>query len=102
MGSLGAMQQGSADRYFQENDELDTDKLVPEGVEGRVPYKGGLVPLIQQLMGGVRASMGYLGCSTIDEVRVKPIRRSHSADPGVQCMTFRLRRKRLTSKRVEG
>ena len=71
MGSLGAMQQGSADRYFQENDELDTDKLVPEGVEGRVPYKGGLVPLIQQLMGGVRASMGYLGCSTIEEVRAK-------------------------------
>ncbi|HSQ04376.1 MAG TPA: IMP dehydrogenase, partial [Burkholderiales bacterium] len=57
MGSLGAMQQGSADRYFQENDELDTEKLVPEGVEGRVPYKGGLVPLIQQLVGGLRASM---------------------------------------------
>ena len=71
MGSLGAMQQGSADRYFQEVDELDTDKLVPEGVEGRVPYKGGLVPLIQQLMGGLRASMGYLGCSTIDDVRRK-------------------------------
>jgi IMP dehydrogenase len=71
MGSLGAMQQGSADRYFQENDELDTEKLVPEGVEGRVPYKGGLVPLIQQLMGGVRASMGYLGCTSIDEVRTK-------------------------------
>jgi IMP dehydrogenase len=71
MGSLGAMQQGSADRYFQETDELDTDKLVPEGVEGRVPYKGGLVPLIQQLMGGVRASMGYLGCRTIEEVRTK-------------------------------
>ena len=71
MGSLGAMQQGSADRYFQDNDELDTDKLVPEGVEGRVPYKGGLVPLIQQLMGGVRASMGYLGCGTIEEVRTK-------------------------------
>jgi IMP dehydrogenase len=71
MGSLGAMQQGSADRYFQETDDLDTDKLVPEGVEGRVPYKGGLVPLIKQLMGGVRASMGYLGCRTIDEVRTK-------------------------------
>ena len=71
MGSLGAMQQGSADRYFQEEDELDTDKLVPEGVEGRVPYKGGLVPLVQQLMGGLRASMGYLGCATIDEVRRK-------------------------------
>ncbi|HYC46936.1 MAG TPA: IMP dehydrogenase [Burkholderiales bacterium] len=71
MGSLGAMQQGSADRYFQESDELDTDKLVPEGVEGRVPYKGGLPPLIQQLMGGLRASMGYVGCSTIDEIRTK-------------------------------
>ncbi|MES2564952.1 MAG: IMP dehydrogenase, partial [Pseudomonadota bacterium] len=71
MGSLGAMQQGSADRYFQDNDELDTEKLVPEGVEGRVPYKGGLVPLIQQLMGGVRASMGYLGCGTIEEVRTR-------------------------------
>jgi IMP dehydrogenase len=71
MGSLGAMQQGSADRYFQEEDELDTEKLVPEGVEGRVPYKGGLVPLIQQLMGGVRASMGYIGCNTIEEVRRK-------------------------------
>ncbi|MDB5862268.1 MAG: dehydrogenase [Betaproteobacteria bacterium] len=71
MGSLGAMQQGSADRYFQDNDELDTEKLVPEGVEGRVPYKGGLVPLVQQLMGGVRASMGYLGCATIEEVRSK-------------------------------
>ncbi len=71
MGSLGAMQEGSADRYFQEADELDTEKLVPEGVEGRVPYKGGLVPLIQQLMGGVRASMGYLGCNTIEEVRAK-------------------------------
>ena len=71
MGSLGAMQQGSADRYFQDNDELDTEKLVPEGVEGRVPYKGGLVPLIQQLMGGLRASMGYLGCGTIEEVRTK-------------------------------
>jgi IMP dehydrogenase len=71
MGSLGAMQQGSADRYFQEADELDTEKLVPEGVEGRVPYKGGLVPLIHQLMGGLRASMGYLGCNSIDEVRTK-------------------------------
>jgi IMP dehydrogenase len=71
MGSLGAMQQGSADRYFQEEDELDTEKLVPEGVEGRVPYKGGLVPLVQQLMGGLRASMGYLGCASVDEVRRK-------------------------------
>jgi IMP dehydrogenase len=58
MGSLGAMQQGAADRYFQDAEEA-TEKLVPEGVEGRVPYKGGVVPLIQQLMGGLRASMGY-------------------------------------------
>jgi IMP dehydrogenase len=62
------MQQGSADRYFQE-EEPDTDKLVPEGVEGRVPYKGQLGPLVRQLTGGLRSSMGYLGCSTIDEVR---------------------------------
>ena len=70
MGSLSAMQQGAADRYFQD-EEPDTDKLVPEGVEGRVPYKGQLAPLVQQLMGGLRSSMGYLGCSTIEEVRSK-------------------------------
>jgi IMP dehydrogenase len=70
MGSLSAMQQGSADRYFQD-EEPDTDKLVPEGVEGRVPYKGQLAPLVQQLVGGLRSSMGYLGCSTVDEVRDK-------------------------------
>ncbi len=69
MGSLGAMQQGSSDRYFQEGDSAD--KLVPEGVEGRVPYKGSVVAVIQQLMGGMRASMGYLGCATIDEVRTR-------------------------------
>jgi IMP dehydrogenase len=68
MGSLGAMQQGAADRYFQE-EEIDTEKLVPEGVEGRVPYKGSMAPLVHQLMGGLRASMGYLGCESIDEVR---------------------------------
>ena len=70
MGSLGAMQAGSADRYFQDA-EGATEKLVPEGVEGRVPYKGGLVPLVQQLMGGLRASMGYVGCATIDDMRSK-------------------------------
>jgi IMP dehydrogenase len=70
MGSLSAMQQGAADRYFQD-DEPDTDKLVPEGVEGRVPYKGQLAPLVQQLTGGLRSSMGYLGCSTIEEVRTR-------------------------------
>ena len=70
MGSLGAMQQGAADRYFQDAEEA-TEKLVPEGVEGRVPYKGGVVPLIQQLMGGLRASMGYTGCNAIEEIRSK-------------------------------
>ena len=69
MGSLSAMQQGSADRYFQDEDEPDTDKLVPEGVEGRVPYKGQLAPLIQQLTGGLQSSMGYLGCADIETMR---------------------------------
>ena len=71
MGSLSAMQQGSADRYFQEEDEPDTDKLVPEGVEGRVPYKGQLAPLVQQLMGGLQSSMGYLGCADIEAVHLR-------------------------------
>ena len=70
MGSLGAMQEGSADRYFQDA-EMNADKLVPEGVEGRVPYKGSVVVVVQQLMGGLRASMGYCGCATIDEMRTK-------------------------------
>jgi IMP dehydrogenase len=70
MGSLSAMQQGSADRYFQD-DEPDTDKLVPEGVEGRVPYKGQLAPLVQQLMGGLQSSMGYLGCGDIEQVHAR-------------------------------
>lgn len=68
MGSLGAMQKGSSDRYFQDN-ENNADKLVPEGVEGRVPYKGSVVHVIHQLMGGLRSSMGYCGCATIDEMR---------------------------------
>ena len=70
MGSIAAMQQGSSDRYFQD-EAANPEKLVPEGVEGRVPYKGGVAPLIQQLMGGLRASMGYLGCGSIDEVRAR-------------------------------
>ena len=70
MGSLGAMQKGAADRYFQDS-EMNVDKLVPEGVEGRVPYKGSAVRVIEQLVGGVRASMGYTGCATIDEMRTK-------------------------------
>ncbi|QDF96775.1 IMP dehydrogenase [Azoarcus sp. DD4] len=64
MGSLGAMQQGAADRYFQDS-SANVDKLVPEGIEGRVPYKGAVTAVIHQLIGGVRASMGYLGCDSI-------------------------------------
>jgi IMP dehydrogenase len=74
MGSIAAMKAGSADRYFQESDETsnpNTDKLVPEGIEGRVPYKGTLVSIIHQLAGGVRASMGYCGCATIAEMQSK-------------------------------
>ena len=70
MGSLGAMQKGAADRYFQDS-EMNVEKLVPEGVEGRVPYKGSAVSLMQQLIGGVRASMGYTGCATVEELRTK-------------------------------
>ena len=70
MGSLGAMQKGAADRYFQDS-EMNVDKLVPEGVEGRVPYKGSAVWVIQQLLGGVRASMGYTGCTSIEELRTR-------------------------------
>ncbi|MEO6690692.1 MAG: IMP dehydrogenase [Dokdonella sp.] len=71
MGSLGAMEKGSKDRYFQD-DESDTDKLVPEGIEGRVPYRGPLRSIVHQLGGGLRASMGYVGCATIDDMRTKP------------------------------
>jgi len=87
MGSLGAMQKGSKDRYFQ--DDADADKLVPEGIEGRVPYRGPLRNIIHQLIGGLRASMGYCGAATIDEMRTKPqfvrvtsagIRESHVHD----------------------
>jgi IMP dehydrogenase len=67
MGSIGAMQKGSSDRYFQDA-ENNADKLVPEGVEGRIPYKGPATAIIVQLMGGVRASMGYTGCTTIDDM----------------------------------
>ncbi len=70
MGSLGAMQKGGADRYFQ-NPEMNADKLVPEGIEGRVAYKGSLVWVIEQLLGGVRASMGYTGCRSLEELRTK-------------------------------
>jgi IMP dehydrogenase len=72
MGSLGAMSQreGSSDRYFQS--EADAEKLVPEGIEGRVPYKGGMAAIIHQLMGGLRASMGYTGCVDLAEMRTRP------------------------------
>jgi IMP dehydrogenase len=72
MGSLGAMQQGSSDRYFQDSEGEDApQKLVPEGIEGRVPYKGALAAVVQQLMGGVRAAMGYCGCATIEALRTR-------------------------------
>ncbi|MBN9429930.1 MAG: IMP dehydrogenase [Burkholderiales bacterium] len=71
MGSLGAMQQGAADRYFQDS-SVNVDKLVPEGIEGRVPYKGSVVAILYQLCGGLRASMGYCGCPTIDDMRSRP------------------------------
>ncbi|MCH7882058.1 MAG: IMP dehydrogenase [Proteobacteria bacterium] len=70
MGSIAAMQKGSSDRYFQA-DSVD-EKLVPEGIEGRVPFKGPLSSTIHQLLGGVRSSMGYVGCKTIDEMRTRP------------------------------
>ena len=70
MGSLAAMEKGSKDRYFQ--DASSADKLVPEGIEGRVPYRGPVGGIIHQLMGGVRATMGYVGCGTVDEMRTKP------------------------------
>ncbi len=93
MGSLGAMsgQQGSSDRYFQENTN-DADKLVPEGIEGRVPYKGSVLAIVHQLMGGLRASMGYVGCADIEEMRTKPefvrittagVRESHVHDVSI-------------------
>ena len=72
MGSLGAMasKQGSSDRYFQEN--VDKNKLVPEGIEGRVPYKGSMIAILNQLIGGIRSSMGYTGCANIQSMRSKP------------------------------
>ncbi|MEY2892124.1 MAG: hypothetical protein RJA98_2032 [Pseudomonadota bacterium] len=92
MGSIGAMKAGSADRYFQEADETsnpNADKLVPEGIEGRVPYKGSMVSIIFQMAGGLRASMGYCGCASIDlmhdnaefvEITSAGIRESHVHD----------------------
>jgi IMP dehydrogenase len=71
MGSLGAMQQGSSDRYFQDASDASENKLVPEGVEGRVPYKGPVTNVIHQLMGGLRASMGYVGAGSIDAMQTR-------------------------------
>ncbi|MAA73851.1 MAG: IMP dehydrogenase [Salinisphaeraceae bacterium] len=93
MGSIGAMggDQGSADRYFQDPNE-EIRKLVPEGIEGRVPYKGPLGNIVHQLVGGLRASMGYTGCRTIEEMRTRPtfvqitaagIRESHVHDVSI-------------------
>ncbi len=87
MGSIGAMQQGSKDRYFQH--DVSAEKLVPEGIEGRVPYKGPLSGVIHQLLGGLRSSMGYMGCDTIERFRTESqfvrvtnagIRESHAHD----------------------
>ena len=89
MGSLGAMAQkhGSSDRYFQESGEIE--KLVPEGIEGRVPYKGPLRAVVHQMIGGLRAAMGYTGCRDIEEFRTRPkfvrvsaagMRESHAHD----------------------
>jgi IMP dehydrogenase len=73
MGSLGAMggSHGSKDRYFQSATE-ELEKLVPEGVEGRVAYKGSLIAIVHQLIGGVRAAMGYTGSGSIEEMRTRP------------------------------
>lgn len=90
MGSLGAMEMGSKDRYFQA--EADLDKLVPEGIEGRVPYKGPIGAVVHQLMGGLRAAMGYVGCASIEQMRTKPrfvrisasgVRESHAHDVAI-------------------
>ena len=69
MGSLGAMARGSADRYFQS--DAASDKLVPEGIEGQVPYKGPVATVIHQMVGGLRAAMGYTGCATVEEMRTR-------------------------------
>jgi len=90
MGSLGAMQQGSSDRYFQ--GESAVEKLVPEGIEGRVPYKGSLVAIVHQMLGGLRSSMGYVGARDITTMRTIPqfvritsagIRESHVHDVAI-------------------
>jgi IMP dehydrogenase/GMP reductase len=101
MGSLGAMSDGSADRYFQDA-TMKADKFVPEGIEGRVAYKGSVLAIIFQLVGGVRQSMGYCGCATIEELRNKA---SSSRSPRPACAnrtstTCRSPRKRRTTVRA--
>lgn len=71
MGSIAAMEQGSSDRYFQDKD-VGAEKLVPEGIEGRVPFKGPMTAIVHQLLGGIRSSMGYVGCADLEEMRTKP------------------------------
>ena len=70
MGSIGAMQSGSKDRYFQDH-QTESKKLIPEGIEGRVPYKGTMKTILHQLTGGLRSSMGYLGCKNIKLMKTK-------------------------------
>jgi IMP dehydrogenase len=93
MGSIGAMSQpqGSSDRYFQDT-ASELEKLVPEGIEGRVPYKGSLVTILYQLAGGLRAAMGYTGSRSIEELRTRPhfvrmtnagVRESHVHDVSI-------------------
>jgi IMP dehydrogenase len=81
MGSIGAMSQGSGDRYFQEN-EADSKKYVPEGIEGRVAYKGNLHEIVYQFVGGLKAGMGYCGAKTVKDVQITNagMRESHTHD----------------------
>lgn len=92
MGSLSAMEQGSADRYFQEDTAAGSRKLVPEGIEGRVPYKGPATDVVFQLVGGIRSGMGYLGCASIEALQTAPrfmsitsggLRESHPHDVAI-------------------
>ena len=100
MGSLGAMMQGSSERYRQRGAERRAGKLVPEGVEGRVPFKGPLSSFVYQLVGGLRAGMGYCGTQTIEELRTQdPVHPNHvgGGTGRVILMTSRLRRKHRTT-----
>jgi len=98
MGSLGAMADGSADRYFQDG-ENNADKLVPEGIEGRVAYKGSVLAILYQLVGGVRSSMGYCGCATIEEFRDKAefVEITSAGCVNRTCMTCRSPKKHQTT-----